>query len=433
MRLLLKSIVENIPYSIGHIVKYIPFRYRLGKEYSSFMSLQQESHTWDNVQKERYAVTNFSQIFEYSKVNFPFYQNLYKKAGVFDLKIKRLSDINRIPVISKADIRNHISEFSGNMLLNTGGTSGEPFQFYVDKNAFAREWAHMHSIWFKKGYTPTDLKITLRGKNLRNKSYVYNPVHNEFVVNSYMRVSDYKKDLLNLFNKHKIQYIHGYPSAIYGFLKEIDECTNRQEKSIIAQNLKVCFLSSEFPATYMMEYIKNNWNLDYISWYGHSEMCILAYDENKNNNYFPFITYGFAENVQGHLIGTSFHNFDMPLIRYDTGDLITSNNRENELMTSFQITQGREADYIIDKKGKQIPLTALIFGRHHKIFGMVDYVQVSQKNRSGIVTFYVTTSKRYSTQEMRNAMDLTNIEADFDFKIINLPIRTKAGKIKLKI
>ena len=64
---------------------------------------------------------------------------------------------------------------------------------------------------------------------------------------------------------------------------------------------------------------------------------------------------------------------------------------------------------------------------------MVDYVQVSQKNRSGIVTFYVTTSKRYSTQEMRNAMDLTNIEADFDFKIINLPIRTKAGKIKLKI
>ena len=56
-------------------------------------------------------------------------------------------------------------------------------------------------------------------------------------------------------------------------------------------------------------------------------MCFLAYDESKNNQYKPFFSYGLTENVDGHLVGTSFHNFDMPLIRYDTGDLIASENR----------------------------------------------------------------------------------------------------------
>ena len=55
-------------------------------------------------------------------------------------------------------------------------------------------------------------------------------------------------------------------------------------------------------------------------------MCFLAYDESKNNQYKPFFSYGLTENVDGHLVGTSFHNFDMPLIRYDTGDLIASEN-----------------------------------------------------------------------------------------------------------
>ena len=74
----------------------------------------------------------------------------------------------------------------------------------------------------------------------------------------------------------------------------------------------------------------------------------LAYDESKNNQYKPFFSYGLTENVDGHLVGTSFHNFDMPLIRYDTGDLIASENRKGQLMEAFSITQGRNANALSD-------------------------------------------------------------------------------------
>lgn len=61
-----------------------------------------------------------------------------------------------------------------------------------------------------------------------------------------------------------------------------------------------------------------------------------------------FFSYGLTENVDGHLVGTSFHNFDMPLIRYDTGDLIASENRKGQLMEAFSITQGRNANALSD-------------------------------------------------------------------------------------
>ena len=77
-------------------------------------------------------------------------------------------------------------------------------------------------------------------------------------------------------------------------------------------------------------------------------MCFLAYDESKNNQYKPFFSYGLTENVDGHLVGTSFRNFDMPLIRYDTGDLIASENRKGQLMEAFSITQGRNANALSD-------------------------------------------------------------------------------------
>lgn len=433
LQLMLKSVVEHIPYGLGSVFRYIPFNVRLGDEYTKFLNVQADMKNLGQEEKEKYVIFYFSKIFNYAKTHFSFYEDLYRKYEVYDLEITSMEDITKIPVIDKQMIRSHLHEFRGAFLLNTGGTSGEPFQFYVDKNAFAREWAHMHTIWFMKGYKPTDLKLTLRGKNLGTKPYRYNPVHNEYIINSYLKVADYKEILLKLCRKRTIRYLHGYPSAIYGFLKEIDECMSNDEKEDIRRNFKACFLSSEYPAPYMTDYIKQHWNLDWISWYGHSEMCILAYDELKNNQYKPFLSYGLAENVNGHLIGTSFHNFDMPLIRYDTGDLIASENKKGQLMEAFSITHGRNADYIIDKKGKAIPLTALIFGRHHKLFGMINYIQVSQKENGGLVTFIISTSCNYSKEELQQAMDLSNLDIDFDFQIVDKPVKTKAGKVKLKI
>ena len=427
MRHSLKKIVENVPYPIGSILAKVPFEWRFGSAYTQSLN-EIKLGAIDG----EYVVNNFRKIFEYAKVHLPFYQDLYSKANILNLKINSLSDIHQVPIVTKNMIRSQLNSFNGSKLLNTGGSSGEPFAFYVDENAFAREWAHMHNVWTSIGYDYQDVKLTLRGKNLGLKPYHYNPVHNEFIINTYLPLANFVDDIIGLIDRHQIRFLHGYPSAIYIFLKELEQCGNSVQIASFRKTVDICLLGSEYPVPYMTQYLTNFWGLKYISWYGHSEMCIYAYDEFCNNHYKPFHSYGYAEVVDERLIGTSYHNQDMPLIRYDTGDIVNGEHHENGLLATFSIMGGRSGDYIIDKNNKSIPLTALIFGRHHDAFTHLKSVQVRQC-AIGSAEILVTSDKIYNNNEILEMFDLTNTDIDFRAKLLNQPILTEMGKMPLLV
>ena len=154
----------------------------------------------------------------------------------------------------------------------------------------------------------------------------------------------------------------------------------------------------------------------------------------SNHKYKPFTTYGYAEEAEKMLLGTSFHNYDMPLIRYSTGDIVDAKKDYYGLINYFIITDGRGGDFIEDKYKKNIPLTCLVFGRHHKIFDIADYLQISQIEK-GKATFYITLKNEslLTAFKAEDYFDLSNVALDFDFVFLTDPVRTKSGKLKLKI
>ena len=430
----LKGFVELIPYPVGRIMALVPFVVRLGKGYAtakaecrlfdcsdcSDCSIKQLSE-----RREAYAVEHFRKVFEYAREKFPCYRELYANAGVLDLKIESFADIKKVPRIDKAWTRQHFGEFKGAYRLNTGGSSGEPTAFWMDKECWAREWAHMHTIWEKLGYKYTDLKLAIRGKNLGNRPFVYNPVHNEYIINTYLSVKDYADKLKELFEKREPKWFHGYPSSIYQFILECESAFGVDGTRQLFKGVVGLLLSSEYPHPYIVRKFES-YGLKWISWYGHSEMAVLAWAD-EQMVYHPFVTYGLAEIEDGHLLGTSYHNFDMPLIRYDTGDLV------EEVPDGFKIKEGRNGDFVEDKNGKRIPLTALIFGRHHKAFDIADHVQIRQRE-PGMATLIVSGSKNaIGDKKIVDMFDLTNVAIDFDMEIVDKPIRTAAGKLKLKV
>ena len=436
-KLLIKDIVGRMPYCFGCLFARIPFCFRLGFGYTQNKKLCGRMDCCDEVQKENYAINKFRKIFEYARQEFPCYRELYEKAGVLKLEVRSFADVAKVPMIDKSWARAHFQEFHGAYKLNTGGSSGEPTAFWADKDCWAREWAHMHTIWETLGYNYHDLKLAIRGKNLGKRPFVYNPVHNEYIINTYLGVKNYAPKLERLFAKRDVKWFHGYPSSIYQFILECEGTFGEDGTRRLFKGVKGLLLSSEFPLPYMKDKF-NGYGLKWISWYGHTEMCVLAYDKDCNNRYRPFATYGLAEVENGHLVGTSFHNFDMPLIRYDTGDLVEATERTGGgLVTEFAIKEGRSGDFIEDKNGKKIPLTALIFGRHHKAFDVADYVQIGQA-ASGKATLYVTlkndkTGLGETGSDLSRLFDLSNVDIDFDFKLVDKPIRTAMGKLKLKV
>ncbi|WP_367971426.1 hypothetical protein RJD38_07415 [Vibrio scophthalmi] len=409
----------------------------MGKTYQEHAELASKYEFFSDKEKETFHFERLKTILNFAYSNNTFYKQFYDSKGYNPASFTRLSDFYDVPIVTKADLKafdlDARSSSSGSPFkVNTGGTSGEPLAFFLDKNSFSREWAYMHKIWSKLGYSYLDAKLTFRGKNNNGTPLQYNVIHNEYVVDAYVSIDLLVDSIELLTAKKDIKYLHGYPSSIYAFCKFLDE-HSIDSGELFNNKLQGVFFGSEYPATKYRNLIERVLKVPTLSWYGHSEMAILAFENNEAFRYYPFQTYGFTEAVdcrggESRLVGTSYYNFNSPFIRYDTGDRINDLKHQSGILESFKIASGRVGDIILDKQGNPISLTALIFGRHHEAFDQIDFLQVKQSSR-GVATLYVSSKSKVSI----DMFDTSNVDIIFDIEITDSPFKTPSGKVPLLI
>lgn len=426
----IKKTVEYLPPSIGIKLNGIPFKYRLGKEYKIVSSTIDQLIMLPIEDKLEYINSSFNNIKNHFIHNSSFYKSIIGNNEIINN--------NNLPILKKE----HFKRFSieertvfkyASRKYNTGGTSGNPLQFYADKNFYAREWAHMHYMWRKIGYNHFDTKITIRGKNIKG-IYRYNFNQNEFLINAYhnWQIEDLNM-LLDVLKKYNVKFIHGYPSAIFSFLKKIEIISPRLLQ-FLQRNIKGLMLGSEYPLPKYRSYIENLLTTNTISWYGHTEGVILAGELYEKYEYIPFLSYGYGEAISidnyYHLVGTSFANKATPFIRYDTEDLIFPTFSAYGILEKFKIKEGRIGEFIKDKNGNLISVTALIFGHHHALFDVADFIQIQQVTEGELIIYF---SAREEILNPQRLFDSENVDINFKFQQYEEPIRTALGKAPLLI
>jgi phenylacetate-CoA ligase len=319
----------------------LPFQYRLGRGYLSYKKNINLNLSNDNV------FLDMKALVMYAEKNIPFYQYYYASLGFDSSQLSDFDDLVKIPVVGKDDLRKmgveerFGSRSSEGIRVNTGGTTGQPLELLLDDQSYAREWAHMHTIWEQLGYKTSSIKITLRGMNLGDQPVRYNFIHNEFQINAYCEFDRVAKALSKILAKYKVEYVHGYPSGIYEFIKQLS-ADHPEILLALKSSLKGVLFGSEFPAPVYRGYIEDSLGVDTISWYGHTEMAVLAREKDEAFVYYPFQSYGYTEAVEiggkSHLVGTTIHNKIGPLIRYDTGDIIEPVSYSDGLLESCIFT-----------------------------------------------------------------------------------------------
>lgn len=423
------------PYLLNQLMLKIPFNIRYGNAYSHFREKIGKSIYWNDEDIEEYVISSFNKIFQHAK-EYTFYREKYSKEGILNLKIKTINDIKKIPLLYKKEIIESTHQFKGHYSAKTGGTTGKRMKFFLDKYVWSREWAHYHKIWKQADYKYTDTMISFRDRNINDKFIDYSFELNEYYINIFqipIMSEKQANDFLWVLKNKKVEYFKGYPSAIYDFLKVLDKKISSYNKEIIKKQIKCCFLNSEIVTKQIMDYLQNDWNFNVISSYGHSEACIIASTQVNNSVYYPYHTYGYAEVENNILVGTSYHNFDMPLIRYVTDDVVTPSYYKNNILKSFKIIQGRKSDIIYDKENKRIPITGFFLRFNEKAYDYANHYQVFQKMK-GKVTILITKKERFDNSlDFYNLLNLKNYNIDFKIEFIEKPIRTRSGKIPLKI
>lgn len=442
---LVKSALEKIPFPIGRAISRLPYSIRpgLGAIYRQRRSELRQYDNFSTKEKLSYIFLKVKSIAEYAYNNIEFYRNHYSQHGFDPSKLSSFEDLEKIPIVNKELLRDCPLEkrsfkCPGRYLVNTGGSSGNPLSFYILTSSMGHEWAHMHHIWSKLGYRPYDLKLCFGGRDLKKSAVNYDALRHHFAINIYCPHADIALALKPILRSRDIRYLHGYPSALNDFACYCEE-NDPELVNLLSLQLKGVFLGSEFPSPVYRNKIESVFKIPSVSWYGHTERAVLAWEKAATFVYSPFQTYGFAEAITDSdtkvtkLLGTSYYNTASPLIRYDTGDEISVISTTAGILDSFRIAGGREGDYVIDLTGKKISLTGLVFGRHHRIFDKARFFQVQQDKPGALKIFITNLGNKIPALELESYFDLAGINMDFTFEQIDAPILTSGGKVVLNV
>lgn len=279
-----------------------------------------------------------------------------------------LNNLKKLKFIDSCEIKKHFKDFVNTRIkgyyTSTGGSGRSPTPLYLSDESYKLDYNHVLWSWWKNGYKKGCRKLTLRGVDLGNKLFKYNPIYNELIINIFKigenNIEKIYKEILE-FNP---VFGHGYPSAFVRFI-------NLLEKRNLRFSLKgISFVSENFNE-FQRKKIEKYFKCKVTSFYGHSERAAFASEIDDNGRYYVLPSYGLIEVICedgktckegsfGEIVATTFINKGMPLVRYKTGDYCKLVRQINGFAVEIENINGRWGnDYIIDNKGRKIPMTAV--------------------------------------------------------------------------
>jgi len=378
--------------------------------------------------------------------NSDFYKGRFNEAGVSPENFDSLDQLKKYPLLTKTDLIQHREsilnpEFdsSQRLYLTTGGSSGVPVGFYLHKGVSrAKEQAYLEAQWSRRGYAPGQKVAVIRGgvtSSYADGSISYfDATRNWLVLSSYHLTQDRLPEYVERLNDFKPRHLHAYPSAALMLAKGMQQAGLRllfEPESLLCGSEKLTAEDQRF--------LEGHFGARVFHWYGHSERVVLAGQGRTSNHLYFWPTYGYAElgepNEEGlcEVIGTSFHNLAMPLIRYRTGDYVRLPARLDAELPGLEVEAvvGRDYEFLVSRTGRRISLTAI--NMHDGIFDGLLAVQFRQERR-GEVEFRFQPGAQWSRQRVdaiRSGL-LKKLGDDFTIRLLEVDgvEKTQTGKHK---
>lgn len=454
---MIKDLLRKSPYFIRKPLKSIynnlPDNIKYGRSFTDLYNFLEESQFWSREKLEEYQLSELKKIINHGYNNVPYYKRIFEERGLTPNDIKDFSDLKKIPYLTKNIIRKNLKDLIATnykekerLYCTTGGSTGLPLEFCMNKNINIREDAFIASQWSRVGYdiNKKNKMVVLMG-HIPPKNY-YEFLGNKLILSSFKLREDNFKDYVNLIDNFKPDFIHCYPSSIVTLSKYM----NNHKIFIKNKNLKAILCVSENLYQGQREYIENTFNCRVYSFYGHSERCCLAGECEINNYYHIFPQYGYTELINEdnnenlkedeivEIVATGFNNYAMPFIRYKTEDMAVNTNGTCSCGRNYKLIkriEGRKQEFFVNKFGDKITFTR----SHFPLAVVKDKIMAYQyvQNKPGNVILNIETKYNLNEEEINNIKEIfLNMFSNIDIKINRsekVIERTKAGKFKYLI
>lgn len=302
------------------------------------LCLLRKSQYWSKGVLRTWQLERINALLEHAKKNSPFYEKRLKHVV---LPLKSLEFLQDIPILTKKDIRQNIDgikclNINKNrfILSNTGGSTGEPMQYFSDRVSRGWERAAIirNSEWAGLSLGEKNIQMTGSHYEYTKRKKAINRLKLWLLNGKGMSVVFMNNEILEKYYKQVLLWqptsIWGYASALYYFAEFIKKHYPKTDLGFV----KAIITSSETLQRHQREVINGIFGQGKVfDHYGSSEFYAAAecrfhngYHINSDILHLEIVDKdGQHEKTSeiGKIILTDFYNFAFPFIRYEIGDI----------------------------------------------------------------------------------------------------------------
>ena len=325
-----------------------------------------EAESWDPVAREAYQLARLRSLAGFAQRYIPYYGKLFADHRFAPDDIESVGDLRRLPVLTKDTLLAEQDRFCSyeslrrSIRLRTSGTTGQPMQCYtseaqwvVEQGAIWRQWGwagyrFRDRMAIVRSYRPATGEPAMRVDRLRNWAYL-SPYHLD---------RGQVREFLAFLGAWRPKFLRGYPSSLAML------AGYALEEGVRLPTLKAAFTASETLTPAHRAAIREAFGIEVFDHYGQAEISCMLHECEQHAGMHILDDYGIVELLptgtegQYRLIATNLHNTAMPLIRYDTGDIVSGPMATCSCGRSFPIVaaiQGRADENLVHERGYPIP------------------------------------------------------------------------------
>ncbi len=399
-------------------------------------------------------IVALKKLLEHAEAKSPFHKKRIRDAGLIPSKVQSFDDLRLLPIMTKSDIRLNFEKIvtlniEQLWMKSTGGSTGEPLHFAYTKESY--EWRIAMS---RRGYSWAGAALGAKqayiwgiqlgkiGRRQQIKERLHHLIDRQLYFNCFNFDEQAMSQCLYDLNRFKPSTIIGYTNPLYNLAL------------FIGSNSKIKFIpkgvicAAEKVHPYQRDAIEQVFGSKVFNTYGSREFMLIAAEcemheglhvsaENLIVEIIKEDGMPAKEGETGRIVITDLHNFGMPFIRYEIGDLGVATHRICSCGRGLPLIAdvvGRSLDVIRTPEGKVIP--GEFFPHLMKDFNDIYRFQVIQEKTDLLVIKLVPISELSESTKIRinnEIRKVVGLDMVLNFEIVPDIVLTATGKYRVTI
>jgi phenylacetate-CoA ligase len=281
------------------------------------------------------------------------------------------------PIVTKDDLLSQPDRFypgggrehPWTIVGRTSGTSGTPLGLIRSLDSVIWENAFLRRHWYWSGFRPGMRRATLRGdvvvpvEQEQPPFWFYNRYNTQLIFSSRHLRGELLNSIADKIADYAPYLLQAYPSTVY----ELAVHLRAKDRFL---NVRYIYTGSEMLYPFQRELIEERLRGRVVDFYGLAERTVFA-GECEHGALHVNTDYSWVEIVDdagrptegpGYLVGTTFYNHSMPLIRYRVDDQTQWQRGACACGRSYPLVErveGRIGDAIFGTDGRRVSSAAL--------------------------------------------------------------------------